>query len=388
MDWKLHFSVWLQKEIVGIALWQILMAVFLIIIGLSFKRISDHIFERRLIPFLKKTRPDIDHLFFEALSKPLGFIILLAGIAGAFAVLPLPEKPNINGFVFVCLKIIAAIIVIWFLFRIIDISLKYIARIANRTESKLDEQMLPFISKAVKIVIFLMLALWVLQLSGYNISSLLAGLGIGGLAVALGLQDTLSNFFGSISIFADRPFIVGDMVKIGDIQGTVEEIGFRSTRIRTLEATLVSIPNKTVANSIIDNLSRRSKRRVEQTIGLTYSTTVEQIEKVVSSIREIISRDEEVDPELVLVNFSNFGDSSLDITIIYFIKSADFREYLAVKERINLAIMRKLEELGVSIAFPTRSIYIENNDKKSTNLLKAEKKQKKEKEGEDLPFGK
>jgi MscS family membrane protein len=364
------------------------MAVFLIFIGLSFKKISDHIFERRLIPFLKKTRPDIDHLFFEALSKPLGFIILLAGIAGAFAVLPLPEKPNINGFVFVCLKIIAAIIVIWFLFRIIDISLKYIARIANRTESKLDEQMLPFISKAVKIVIFLMLALWVLQLSGYNISSLLAGLGIGGLAVALGLQDTLSNFFGSISIFADRPFIVGDMVKIGEIQGTVEEIGFRSTRIRTLEATLVSIPNKTVANSIIDNLSRRSKRRVEQTIGLTYSTTVEQIEKVVSSIREIISRDEEVDPELVLVNFSNFGDSSLDITIIYFIKSADFREYLAVKERINLAIMRKLEELGVSIAFPTRSIYIENNDKKSTNLLKAEKKQKKEKEGEDLPFGK
>jgi len=388
MEWKLYFSVWLQKEIAGIALWQILMAVFLIFIGLSFKKISDHIFEKRLIPFLKKTRTDIDHLFFEALSKPLGFIILLAGIAGAFAVLPLPEKPNINGCVFVCLKIIAAIIVIWFLFRIIDISLKYIARIANRTESKLDEQMLPFISKAVKIVIFLMLALWVLQLSGYNISSLLAGLGIGGLAVALGLQDTLSNFFGSISIFADRPFIVGDMVKIGEIQGTVEEIGFRSTRIRTLEATLVSIPNKTVANSVIDNLSRRSKRRVEQTIGLTYSTTAEQIEKVVSSIQEIISRDEEVDPEIVLVNFSNFGDSSLDITIIYFIKSADFREYLAVKERINLAIMRKLEELGVSIAFPTRSIYIENNDKKSTNLLKAEKKQKKEKEGEGLPFGK
>jgi len=387
MDWKLHLSVWLQKEIIGIALWQILMAVFLIIIGLSFKKISDHIFEKRLIPFLKKTRPDIDHLFFEALSKPLGFIILLAGIAGAFAVLPLPEKPNINGFVFVGLKIIAAIIVIWFLFRIIDISLKYIARIANRTESKLDEQMLPFISKAVKIVIFLMLALWVLQLSGYNISSLLAGLGIGGLAVALGLQDTLSNFFGSISIFADRPFIVGDMVKIGEIQGTVEEIGFRSTRIRTFEATLVSIPNKTVANSVIDNLSRRSKRKVEQTISITYSTTAEQIEKVVSSIREIISRDEEVDPESVLVNFSNFGGSSLDIKIVYFIKTLDPKKYLAVQERINLAIMRKLEELGV-FTFPTRSIYIENNDKKSTNLLKAEKKQKKEKEGEDLPFGK
>ena len=388
MEWKLHLSVWLQKEIVGIALWQILTAVVFIIIGFSFKKISDHIFEKHLIPFLKKTRTDIDHLFFEALSKPLGFIILLAGIAGAFAVLPLPEKPNINGFVFVCLKIIAAIIVIWFLFRIIDISLKYIARIANRTESKLDEEMLPFISRAIKVILSIIVLLWILQLSGYNISSLLAGLGIGGLAMALGLQDTLSNFFGSISIFADRPFIVGDMVKIGEIQGTVEEIGFRSTRIRTFEATLVSIPNKTVANSIIDNLSRRSKRRVEQTIGITYSTTTEQIEKVVSSIREIISRNEEVDPEIVLVNFSNFGDSSLDITIIYFIKSADFREYLAVKERINLAIMRKLEELGVSIAFPTRSIYIENNDKKSTNLLKAEKKQKKEKEGEDLPFGK
>ncbi|HPP29517.1 MAG TPA: mechanosensitive ion channel family protein [bacterium] len=380
-----NLPVWTQKKIAGVTLNEIIAAIILIFLGFALKKLSDHVFEKHLIPFFKKTKTEIDHLFFEALSKPLGFIILLACISSAFAVLPLPTKPNINGFVFTILKVITALILLWFLFRIIDIGTKYISNLAIKTESKLDEQMVPFISKASKIVLVLIIFLWILQLSGYNISSLLAGLGIGGLAVALGLQDTLANFFGSVAIFADKPFLVGDVVKIGDIQGTVEDIGFRSTRIRTFEATLVSIPNKTIANSIIDNLSKRSKRRVSQTIGLTYNTTPDNMEKAVYVIRNIISNDEGVDPEFIAVNFSDFGSSSLDINVVYFVKGIDFKEYLKVKERINLAIMRKLEELGLSIAFPTRSIYIENYKQKPSNSKKTEKIISK-KEGEDLPF--
>jgi len=210
--------------------------------------------------------------------------------------------------------------------------------------------------------------LYVFQLLGYNVSSLLAGLGIGGLAVALALQDTLSNFFGSVFIFLDRPFMVGDWVKIGDIEGIVEDIGFRSTRIRTWLKTLVSIPNKNVANATIDNWSRMPRRRVFQTIGVTYETTADQMEQAVKEIKKIIENDPGVDKDFIVVKFSEFGDSSLNITVIYFTIDTTLAGHLETKERINLAIMRKLLDLGLSIAFPTMSIYLEKGE------LKIEKK--------------
>jgi len=202
---------------------------------------------------------------------------------------------------------------------------------------------------------------WVVQLLGYSVSSLLAGLGIGGLAVALALQDTLSNFFGSIFIFVDRPFRVGDMVRIDDVEGTVEEIGFRSTRIRTWPATLVSIPNKTVAESVVDNWSKMPKRRVFQTVGVTYETSADQMERAVAAIRKILEDDAGVDPEFLVVRFEDFGASSLDIRVAYFTKATDYAGYLETRERVNLAIMRALEQLGLSIAFPTHTVYFEGD---------------------------
>ena len=220
----------------------------------------------------------------------------------------------------------------------------------------------------MKATIGIICFLWVFQLLGYNVSSLLAGLGIGGLAVALALQDTLSNFFGSVFIFLDRPFMVGDWVKIGDVEGIVEDIGFRSTRIRTWLKTLVSIPNKNVANATIDNWSRMPRRRVFQTIGLTYETTADQMEKAVEEIKKIIENDPGVDKNFIVVKFSEFGDSSLNITVIYFTIDTTLKGHLETKERINLSIMRKLSDLGLSIAFPTMSIYLEKGN------LKIEKK--------------
>lgn len=382
-----YFPQWMHREIIGIAIWQFISAFICILLGLVLKKTADYIFEKKLIPLFKRTRVDIDNLFLEALSKPFGVLILLGGIAGAMAVLPLPEEPNINGFVFGTLKILAAFDFLWFLFRVVDIATKYLARLAERTESKLDEQLVPLASKALKITIGAISFLWIIQLLGYNISSLLAGLGIGGLAVALALQDTLSNFFGSVFIFLDRPFLVGDWIKIGEVEGIVEDVGFRSTRIRTWLATLVSIPNKTVANSTIDNWSKMPKRRVSQVVGVTYETTAEQMEKAVLSIREIIANDPDVDQDFFVVRFTEFGDSSLNILVYYFTKATGFADYSGIKERINLAIMRKLKEQRLSIAFPTRSIYIENQSKKSNDSLKTDKKtQGKENKEEDLPF--
>jgi MscS family membrane protein len=385
-----YFPQWMHREFLGITVWQFLCAFLFILLGLVLKKISDHVFEKRIIPLFNKTRIDIDNLFFEALSKPFGVLILIGGIAGAMAVLPLPEEPNINGFIFGTLKSASAVDFLWFLFRIVDIATKYLGRLAERTESKLDEQLIPLVNRALKITIGAISFLWIIQLLGYNVSSLLAGLGIGGLAVALALQDTLSNFFGSVFIFLDRPFMVGDWIKIGDVEGTVEDVGFRSTRIRTWPATLVAMPNKTVANASIDNWSRMPKRRVSQVVGVTYETTADQMEKAVASIKEIVVNDTGVNQDFVVVRFVDFGESSLNILVYYFTNATAFADYNETKERINLAIMRKLKEQGLSIALPTMSIYMENIDKKLGNILKPDKTykkvQKKENREEDLPF--
>ena len=353
-----RLSSWGRHEVMGIAIWQFGAAFLLILAGLVLKKVSDYLFARRIIPLLEKTPFAIDDGLARAASAPLGYVFLLAAFAGAFTVLPLPAEPDVETFVFGAMKVLAGAILVWFLFRAVDAIVGSLAGYAERSESKLDDQLLPLIRRALKATIAVVCFVWVIQLLGYSVSSLLAGLGIGGLAVALALQDTLANFFGSIFIFLDRPFTVGDWIKVAGTEGTVEQIGFRTTRIRTWPATLVSIPNKTVANEVIDNWSRMPKRRVSQAIGVTYETRADQMQNAVSAIRGILEGDEGVDQEFMLIRFTDFGEFSLNILVYYFTRDVTWDEHLATKERVNLAMMSMLEELGLSIAFPTRTIHL------------------------------
>jgi len=357
-----YLPAWTRYEFFGIALWQFAAAFLLVLLGLVLKKVSDYVFERRIIPTLQKTRFDIDHLLTHALAKPFGCVILLGAVALAVWVLALPTEPtNVRAAAFGALKVLLVADILWLLFRLVDVLAVYLTRLAGRTESELDDQLVPLVRKALKVTIGLLLAVWVVQLLGYSVTSLLAGMGIGGLAVALALQDTLGNFFGSIFIFMDRPFTVGDMVKIGDVEGTIEQIGFRTTRLRTWPKTVVCIPNKTVAGAVIDNLSKRPIRRVDQTIGLTYETAAEAMEQAVAAIAEVLAADDGVDDETAIVRFVEFGASSLDIQMTYFTRAVDRPGYLATRERVNLAIMRAVEDLGLSIAFPTRAVYFEGD---------------------------
>jgi len=353
-----RLSSWGRHEVMGIAIWQFGAAFLLILAGMVLKKVSDYLFARRVIPLLEKTPFAIDDSLARAASAPLGYVFVLAGFAGAFALLPLPVEPDVETFVFGAMKVLAGAILVWFLFRAVDAIVGSLAGYAERSESKLDDQLLPLVRKALKATIGVVCFVWVIQLLGYSVSSLLAGLGIGGLAVALALQDTLGNFFGSIFVFLDRPFTVGDWIKVGDVEGIVEDIGFRSTRIRTWPATLISIPNKTVANATIDNWSKMPKRRVVQTVGVTYETSPGQMEQAVGAMRNIIENDEGVDKDFIVIRFTDFGESSLNILLYYFTKHIAFADHLATKERINLAIMRALEQLGLSIAFPTQTIHL------------------------------
>jgi len=353
-----YAPAWSRVPVLGTAVWQAAAALAFILLGLVARKVSDYVFEKRLIPRLQRTRFQFDHMLAQAASKPFGWVLLLAGLALAVWVLALPTEPtNVRGVAFAILKVLLVADLLWFLFRFIDVMAVYLTRLAGRTESTLDDQLVPLVRKAMKIVIGLLLAVWVVQLLGYNVSSLLAGLGVGGLAVALALQDTLANFFGSVFIFLDRPFMVGDMVEIEGTQGTVEQIGFRSTRIRTWPATLVSLPNKTVAAAKIDNWSAMPKRRVFQTVGVTYETTAEEMEEAVAKIRAILQADDGVDPEYIVVRFEDFGASSLNIRVYYFTRAVAYADHMETKERVNLAIMRALRGMGLSIAFPTQTVH-------------------------------
>ncbi|NQT18336.1 MAG: mechanosensitive ion channel family protein [Planctomycetes bacterium] len=359
LDLSSWFPEWAQNEVLGIAAWQLAAAFAFILVGLALKKVSDFIFQEKLLPSIEKTRYEAVGLLASAAGRPCGYMLLLLGLMGAFSVLPLPTEPNVRGFVFGALKVLVAADALWFLFRVVDIGGEHLAKLAERTESQLDDQLVPVIRKAVKATIAIVTFTWVVQLFGYSVSSLIAGLGIGGLAVALALQDTLANFFGSVFIFLDRPFAVGDWIKIGDVEGIVETIGFRSTRIRTWPETLLSIPNKTVAAATIDNWSKMPKRRVVQTIGVTYETTPDQMEEAVAGAREIVENDEGVDKEFIVVRFTDFAESGLSILLYYFTKATAFADHLVTKERINLAVMRMLKAMGLSIAFPTRTVYFE-----------------------------
>ncbi len=353
---------WLRYRVAGTALWQFAAGVVLVLVGLAARKVSGHVLEKRVIPRLERTRFDFDNLLAKAASKPLGWLLLLAGVGAAVWVLALPTEPtDVRRLAFGVLKVLLVADLLWFLFRFVDVVAVYLKRLTGRTESTLDDQLVPLVRKSMKVVIGLLLAVWVVQLLGYNVSSLLAGLGVGGLAVALALQDTLANFFGSVFIFLDRPFMVGDMVEVEGVQGTVEQIGFRSTRIRTWPATLVSIPNKTVAATKIDNWSKMPKRRVFQTVGVTYETTADEMEAAVAKIRALLEADEAVDQDYIVVRFSEFGASSLDILVYYFTRAIAYADHMATKERVNLAIMRALRGMGLSIAFPTQTVYFEGD---------------------------
>nr|MCU0793536.1 mechanosensitive ion channel family protein [Opitutaceae bacterium] len=248
-----------------------------------------------------------------------------------------------------------AVVTLWFFLSGFSTLLDHLQESAKQRQMSVAAFM-PWIKKSLIALILIIGVLMVAQRLGADVKAFLAGLGIGGLAFALAAQDTLANVFGSVVVAVDQPFRVGEFVQIGAHTGTVEDIGLRSTKLRTPQRTLIAIPNKTVANEAINNFGRMTQRRVEQTIGVTYNSKPEQIEGLLEDIRNLLKTDADVHQEFIAVNFLNFGASSLDIQIIYFTADTDVRKSFSVRERINLSIMRLVAGRGLGFAFPTQTI--------------------------------
>jgi MscS family membrane protein len=312
-----------------------------------------------LFGFLKKlasrTRTTLDDKLLPALEAPVGTFIALVGIFAALTVLKLSESAD--AAINYGSTVAFSLVIFWGLLRAFGALLDHAQEVALKRKMGVAAFM-PWIKKTLVSLFVVLGLLIVVQSLGYDVKALLAGLGIGGLAFALAAQDTLTNIFGSIVVAIDQPFKIGEAVKIGASEGVVEDIGLRSTKLRTPGRNLIVIPNKIVAAEPIINNSRFVGRRVEQVIALTYDTTATQIEAFVEEIRQIIRRESEVDADSILVFFRDYSASSLDIWIAYNVKDPDFPKSMALRQRINLAIMHTTEAHKVAFAFPTQTLHL------------------------------
>lgn len=259
----------------------------------------------------------------------------------------------------------------WAVYRLVDLLELYLLKWTSRTHTQLDDQLVPIFRKSLRIFTVIVVALFIAQnVLEMRVGALLAGLGIGGLALALAAKDTLSNFFGSLTIFADRPFQMGERVNIDGHNGTVEEVGFRSTRIRTRAGHLVTLPNAYVANSAVENIGRRPYIRRVLDVTITYDTQPDKVQRAIDIIREMLDARAEHFPDDMpgRVYFSEFNPASLNIVVYYWFTPPDWWEYLAFTDKFNTELLRRFNDEGIEFAFPTQTLYVKGDPPAEANL--------------------
>ncbi len=330
-------------------------AVF-IVGAILLRRFLTTIFFNQLKKLAAKTETTLDDKLLPALESPVATFVMVTGIFAALKVLKLSETADQS--IAAGSTVAFSMVIFWGLLRAFDAIIDHAAEIAKVKQMGIAAFM-PWIKKSLIAVFVVVGTLMIVQSLGYNVSTILQGLGIGGLAFALAAQDTIANLFGSLVVAIDQPFKIGETVKIGTHTGTVEDIGLRSTKIRLIDKSLVVMPNKLVSSEAIVNLSRSTQRRVEQVVGLTYDTTPDQLAVIVEDFRGILLADAEVDPTSVMVFFRDLSASSLDVWVVYASREADLKEGFALKQRMNLAIMRAVAARRLSFAYPTSVMHLD-----------------------------
>ncbi|MEO0340458.1 MAG: mechanosensitive ion channel family protein [Bacteroidota bacterium] len=348
-----------QQRFLGLMLWQwlgivlILLVCFLVYILLSsvLNPIVRRVTNSKLYPSL------VPKKLVRRLARLISFFIMVRLMRMLFPILQLPIQ--INSFIITFLKIVSIILFTFIGLAVVEVLMKYVGKFTRQTESKMDEQLVPIMTRALQGVIITIAILSGLQLLNVNVTALIAGISIGGLAIALAAQDTVKNLFGSFTIFLDRPFQIGDWVNFGGVDGTVEEVGFRSTRVRTFANSLVSVPNGKLADMVINNYGLRVYRRYSTTITITYGTRPELIEQFVEGLRQIVALHPDTRKDAFYVHLNGMSASSLDILFYIFFDVPDWNAELKAKEEILLATLRLAEQLGVEFAYPTTSVHVE-----------------------------
>ncbi|MCX7916201.1 MAG: mechanosensitive ion channel family protein [Verrucomicrobiae bacterium] len=344
----------LGMPLAGRPLWQY--GAMLLWVGVAFgiAALADFVMTRWLRRVVPKTRSAWDDRIVEVLHQPVKLLVFLLALRVGVGVFEWPQAVE-KGLQVVFATFIA-VTVVYIGMRCLDIALEAGRQRLFTGDEQLAKMMIPVLSRTLKGFVIVTGVLTTAQYLGIPITSVLAGLGVGGVAMALAAQNTLANMFGSFTILTDRPFRVGDRIQIDKYDGIVEEIGLRSTRIRTLDGHLVVIPNKTVADSAISNVSLRPYIRETFTISLSYHTTAERVQEAVRILKEIFAAHPMTQD--VIVFWKSYAPSSLDIFVVYWCKTRDYREFTTAIEQINLEIKRRFDAAGLEFAFPTQTIYL------------------------------
>jgi MscS family membrane protein len=362
-----EINKWLDYSILDNTVSNILIFSFILLFGILLKRFFTKAVNKIMFRFIRrKGDENSGELFSSLLSKPMELLLLLVIYFWAFSFLRFPSWWNLAdeqkfGIKMVITRLYEtgiAIAVTWLFLRLVDYFVQRYLASQEEPDTPLNKQLIPFVKELVKFI-FVFLALFIALGVVYklDIGAIVAGLGIGGLAVALAGKETIENLFGSFTIFLDKPFVVGDVIQIDNAVGTVESIGFRSTRLRTFDQTLLTIPNKTLINEILENFTSRIHRRAKYDIGLLYSTSPEALKCVIDAIKAFLDYHPMLNED-GLVRFSKFGSYSLDIEVIYYVTALDYNIFSKTREEVNFEIMKIVREKGCEFAYPSTTIYM------------------------------
>ena len=346
----------LEIMIFGNTLKQILMFILFIFIGIIVSKIASYFSKNIFKKIAEKTKTKFDDILFSIMEKPLPFmliiIIIFFEIGFRYLTVSLSFQNVINKIVFLLYVFCIAWFLAKFILGIID---EYITKIATKTKTKYDDQLVPLLKTLTNIVIIAFAGILVLSNFGYDVGALLAGLGIGGIAVALAAKDALENLISGVVLFGEKNFNIGDFVEVNGDIGTIKAIGLRSSQIQKIDGTLMVLPNSKITSNTITNISSRPSRRLDITLGLTYSTTTEKLNKAKEILKSILVKNKKVLPEMY-IRFDKFNSYSLDIELTCYIDELDWGKYIQIKDKINTEIKTRFDKEKLEFAFPTQTI--------------------------------
>lgn len=344
-------------RILGIYLWQVLYGVVLVLLAMVAGTIIRLLLKTQVRRLVDRLRLTLDDREYARTNRPIVIIVVTAVLLWGLTDLQLGI--TLSAIAKQLLTVVMVLSGLVLASRAVDIIARVAQNWATGTDNRLDDQLVPLLRQAVQVLVLVLGVLFLADTVGIDVWKLAAGVGIGGLAFALAAQDTVANVFGSVNIFVDRPFQIGDWVIIGDVEGVVEEVGFRSTRVRTFYNSVVTIPNSQITNANVDNMGLRPRRRVKMMLSLTYDTPPDRIQAYVEGVRAILAAHPDVE-RTYEVHLYAMSASSVDILVYYHVVVPGWHEELRARSQNILEFMRLSEALGVSFAFPSTSVYVES----------------------------
>jgi MscS family membrane protein len=351
-----HIQV-LRYELFDIPLWQYAASVIYVIVSMWIARLVDWFVRVYVKRLTEKTETTLDDMLLELLHGPVRVVSFVFLLHVGLHVFHWPEW--IEDYMSLGLKLAVAGSVTWMLMKAVDIGLNTVKERAVREQDKaMAAQLLPMLGRIIKIIILVISIIVTGQNLGFQISGLLASVSVGGLAIGLAAQDSLANIFGAVTIFTDKPFRIGDRIQVDKVDGVVEAIGMRSTRVRALDGALVSIPNRVVGNSTVINMTARPAIRTDMNIALVTTTTTEQV-RVAARLIEEVCRAHPTTKE-VTAGFSHFAESALNVRVLHWSKEIAADAHVRAMQDINLDIKTRLEAAGIEMAFPTRTLIVKS----------------------------